>query len=79
MRDWLGGSRQDGLETRAGVASIPWANRLCLYGDQEQDSACPLLAKLGVRVQALPGTHHLGDDYVQIVDHMLAESKAAKE
>lgn len=58
-----------------GVA-LRWAARLCVYGSEESDSACPGLAGHGVAVIALPGEHHFGDDYPRltrvILEHLPA-------
>ena len=35
----------------------------CFYGEDEADTICPALAKIGVAVIPTPGGHHFGGDY----------------
>jgi type IV secretory pathway VirJ component len=47
---------------------------LCLYGDRESQSLCPLLGTLAKAVK-LPGSHAFGGDFDGLVDHILAAAR----
>ncbi len=41
---------------------LTWAPVICIYGEREKDSLCPMLPQLNVRKVALPGGHFLRHD-----------------
>jgi type IV secretory pathway VirJ component len=46
----------------AGLRAIDWAPLICIYGVEETDSVCPLLAGSRARLFPLPGGHPLRHD-----------------
>jgi type IV secretory pathway VirJ component len=74
LTDWMGfGSTKEALPVRPEVAKLGWTKRLCIYGEEETESACPDLANAGVVVIKMPGDHHFGGDYPSIVKHLLEQ------
>jgi type IV secretory pathway VirJ component len=45
---------------------------LCLYGQDESNSACPAARSSHVRALALPGGHHFDGDYAALADRIMA-------
>lgn len=73
LADWLGGSGHGAYEVVPAMAKLAGLKVLCLYGAEEQDSACRQLDPAVGRSVALPGGHHLGGDYAAIADLILKE------
>jgi type IV secretory pathway VirJ component len=73
LTDWLGGTTKNALPVLPQVMKLAWAKRLCLYGAQETDSACPDLTKFGVVVVRMPGGHHFDGNYQGIAEHLLGQ------
>jgi type IV secretory pathway VirJ component len=44
---------------------------LCLYGEEETDSACPLLAGTAATVIRTAGGHHFDGNYDALAQHLL--------
>jgi type IV secretory pathway VirJ component len=71
LSDWLGGGTAGRWPTQPEVRKLRGLNRVCVYGEEETDSACPGLASSGVTVIRLPGDHHFGGDYAGIIERLL--------
>jgi type IV secretory pathway VirJ component len=60
-----------------GPATVPELERLrglpmvCIYGESDGDSVCPLLPKGLARVEKLDGGHHFGGDFAAVAAHVL--------
>jgi type IV secretory pathway VirJ component len=72
---WLGLSMGD-ADVVAAILALPSAITLCIYGQDEEDSACkaPRLAKK--EVLALPGGHHFDSDYERLTGLILTAFEA---
>jgi type IV secretory pathway VirJ component len=53
------------------MRTVSWAPVVCIYGQRETDSLCPLLGA-GVRRIALPGGHFLANDSTRLIATILA-------
>jgi type IV secretory pathway VirJ component len=73
LTDWLGSSSAAGLPIPPEVSQLNWTQRLCIFGDQETDSACPNLTKAGVTVIKVPGDHHFAEDYSGIARRIVEQ------
>lgn len=51
---------------------LTWAPTVCIYGQEEKDSLCPLLSQPNVRKIELPGGHLLHRDGNAIYDAMIS-------
>ena len=61
---WLGmPASSKALSTLPEAAKIPTPLMQCFYGVEEDDTACPELAKRGVNVVKMEGGHHFGGSY----------------
>lgn len=79
LSNWIsGGEGDDTLPVPPEVAALDWIKRLCVYGSEESNSACPGLAERGLAVIRLPGDHHFGGDYPgltrAILEHLPADA-----
>jgi type IV secretory pathway VirJ component len=64
---WLGlPASPDALPVMPATEKIPPGLMLCFYGEDEDDTACPALAKRGVEVIRTPGGHHFNGDYAPL-------------
>lgn len=52
--------------------TLTWAPLTCIYGQEEDDSLCPLLRVPGARIIAMPGGHNLHHDSDGLLAHVLA-------
>jgi type IV secretory pathway VirJ component len=56
--------------------TLTWAPLTCIYGQEEDDSLCPLLRVPGARIIAMPGGHNLHHDSDALFAHVLAAVRA---
>jgi type IV secretory pathway VirJ component len=75
LSDWLGSSSKTALPTMPEVIQLDDTRLLCIYGEEEKDSLCPDLQGRSFKKLALPGAHHFGGNYAQIVETILREMK----
>ncbi len=72
LTDWLNAERGDeALPVLPQVKAMTWTKGLCVYGEDEDESLCPDLAALGIRVHKVAGDHHFDDDYDGVADLIL--------
>lgn len=50
--------------------------RLCLYGEEDENSACSQFADMGVIAEKMPGDHHFDEDYQGVAQRILAHLPA---
>ncbi len=55
----------------AALRRLDWAPVICIYGQEESESLCPVLAGTGARVIALPGGHFLRNDDTLLIATIL--------
>ncbi|WP_295390551.1 AcvB/VirJ family lysyl-phosphatidylglycerol hydrolase [uncultured Thiodictyon sp.] len=73
LGDWLNTER--GAKARPvlpQMQALGWTRGLCVYGADEEESLCPDLAGLGIKVHKVAGDHHFDDDYPKVADLILA-------
>jgi type IV secretory pathway VirJ component len=69
---WLGMPASDeALPALPEMSKVPPAIVQCVYGEDEEDTLCPVLAKSGVSVIRTPGGHHFGRDYNNLASSIL--------
>ncbi|MFZ0890732.1 MAG: AcvB/VirJ family lysyl-phosphatidylglycerol hydrolase [Candidatus Binataceae bacterium] len=69
---WLGlAPGPDAIATAPELRRISPQLMQCFYGQNEQDSACPGLAREGVEVIRTSGGHHFGGNYEALADRIL--------
>ena len=74
LSDWLNTGRgADALQVLPQMQALGWTRSLCVYGEDEEESLCPELAALGVRVHKVSGDHHFDGDYPGVADLILEE------
>ena len=72
LSDWLDTGRgADALPVLPQLQALDWTRGLCIYGEDEEESLCPDLAKLGIAVHRVPGDHHFDGDYPGVGDLIL--------
>ena len=69
---WLGVDHH-GVSTKPEVRRLK-VPTLCIYGDGEQDSACPQLAGTNVRVVKVGDGHHFGNRYDELAKSIVSMS-----
>jgi type IV secretory pathway VirJ component len=69
---WLGvPASEKALPAYPEIAKAPPGLVQCFYGEDEANSICPALAKMGVAVARMPGGHHFGGDYGRLARALL--------
>jgi type IV secretory pathway VirJ component len=69
---WLGMPASDeALPALPEMSKVPPAIVQCVYGEDEEDTLCPVLAKSGVSVIRTAGGHHFGRDYNSLASSIL--------
>ena len=72
LTDWLDTGRGDeALPVLPQIQGLGWTRRLCVYGEDEEESLCPELTKLGTVVRKVRGDHHFDGDYPGVADLIL--------
>jgi type IV secretory pathway VirJ component len=70
VTNWIGASGERPIAPEAQRLSS--STTLCIYGSDERDSLCPLLAPEHAQILALPGGHHFGGDYDALATRILS-------
>jgi type IV secretory pathway VirJ component len=74
LSDWLEvGRGKDALPELPQVQALDWTRRLCVYGEEDDQSLCPDLVGTGVEVRKMPGDHHFNEDYAGVADLVLGQ------
>jgi type IV secretory pathway VirJ component len=63
------------LPTLPELKSMKWANSICIYGVDDEDTACQQTAKLGVKAISMSGDHHFDENYELLVQHIIENIK----
>jgi len=76
MSNWVSDT-DDGPATLPEVNKVSGITMLCIYGEGEDDSVCPLLDANRVKVVKLKGGHHFDGDYQRLAQEILNAAKPA--
>ncbi len=77
LGDWLDTGRgADALPELPQVRALDWTRRLCVYGEEDDESLCPDLTGTGVEVRKVPGDHHFDEDYAGVAEIILGQRPA---
>ena len=68
---WLGSTSSRAVPVAPSLTALPLDKVLCLYGEEEADSACPLLAGTAATVIRTAGGHHFDGNYDALAQHLL--------
>lgn len=68
---WLGSTSSRAVPVAPSLTALPLNKVLCLYGEEEADSACPLLAGTAATVIRTAGGHHFDGNYDALAQHLL--------
>ncbi len=60
------------------VQKLKGLNVLCIYGEDEDDSACKLLDRKAVTVVEMKGGHHFSGDYAKLADTILTHARESE-
>lgn len=75
LSNWVSDD-DSGLPTRPEVMRLAPLPAMCVYGVDEDDSACPSLDPAKVHLLRMPGGHHFGGNYQAIANRILALAKS---
>lgn len=74
LSNWISDDPDEGdLPVRPELEKIKEIKKLCIYGADEEDSACPKAAALGVIADKMPGDHHFDEDYPAVARRILQQ------
>lgn len=59
------------------IEKLKGMNVMCIYGDREKDSVCPLLDPKSVRLVSRHGGHHFGGHYRELAQLILEAAKVS--
>jgi type IV secretory pathway VirJ component len=74
VSNWLG--KADGQPVQPETDKLSSDDTLCLYGDDDDESLCPIIGATHARVVELRGGHHFGGDYHQVADLIAEQAEA---
>ncbi len=74
LSSWVSND-DSGLPTRPEIARIAQIPVLCIYGKDEDDSACPKLDPAKIHVVPMPGGHHFNGDYTGLARRILQQAR----
>ncbi len=72
--NWVASSQQ-ALPVLPEIARLSGLPAICIYGQQDDESACPQLDQKLVRSIPLPGGHHFNGNYGAVADAILRAAK----
>lgn len=72
MAGWVGASPESALPVAPELSRIGNVPVLCIYGEGEKDSLCPLLAQREVTSVRIGGGHHFSGEYGALADRIAA-------
>ena len=76
LTDWLNTGRgPEALPVLPQLQALAWTRGLCVYGEDEEESLCPDLTGLGIRVHKVSGDHHFDGDYPGVADLVLEAAR----
>jgi len=74
LSDWIDDEPSKGDQpVRPELEKLTGVKRLCIYGEEEEDAACPKLADLGAIAEKMPGDHHFDEDYQGVAQRILGQ------
>jgi type IV secretory pathway VirJ component len=77
INDWIDDAPgKEDQPVRPELEKLNGIKRLCLYGVEDENSACPHFAEIGVIAEKMPGDHHFDEDYQGVAHHILAQLPA---
>ncbi|WP_295448644.1 AcvB/VirJ family lysyl-phosphatidylglycerol hydrolase [uncultured Thiodictyon sp.] len=72
LTDWLNTGRgAEALPVLPQMQALGWTRGLCVYGEDEEESLCPALSGLGIKVHKVSGDHHFDGDYPEVAGLIL--------
>lgn len=74
--DATSAQKDNGPPTVSAIVQMKGKPVICIYGSEEETSACPELPAGVAKIIELPGGHHFNGDYKGIADRILAELKS---
>ena len=76
--DWMGNDRREGaLEVLPEALQVKQPV-LCVYGEKEENSICPLLKGDNVKKLMMPGGHHFDHEYDPIINSIFNNMEEMK-
>ena len=77
INDWIDDApgNQD-HPVRPELEKLNGIKRLCLYGVEDENSACPHFTEISVIAEKMPGDHHFDEDYQGVAHRILAQLPA---
>ena len=77
LDDWINDAPgKEDQPVRPELEKLNGIKRLCLYGGEDENSACPHFAAMGVISEKRPGDHHVDEDYQGVAQRILAQLPA---
>lgn len=77
LNDWINDAPGKADQpVRPELEKLHGIKRLCLYGIEDENSACPHFAAMGVIAEKMPGDHHFDEDYQGVAQRILAQLPA---
>jgi type IV secretory pathway VirJ component len=70
--DWMRSTSKTGFDVKPEVDRLAPYRVLCVYGEDDKDSLCPMLSGPNVRVVMLKGAHHFDGGYEKLAEIILA-------
>jgi type IV secretory pathway VirJ component len=77
ITEWVGGD-EGGAPTRPELAALKGLPLLCIYGEGETDSICPLLAPGTATREQIGKGHHFSGEYDRLADRILNFTRSTR-
>jgi len=73
--DWMRTSSKNGFAVKPEVDKLSSHNIVCLFGEDDKDSLCPIISGPGISTVMLKGAHHFDGGYDKLAHIILAHLK----
>jgi type IV secretory pathway VirJ component len=77
ISDWIG-TDSGGPPTRPELAKVSHVPVLCIYGEGEEDSICPVMTGGAISREQIGKGHHFSGEYATLADRILAFARNAR-
>lgn len=72
LSSWMNSDKDESrLPLPPELKKMDWVKSICIYGVDDEESNCPNLGDLGLKIISMSGDHHFDKKYEELVQHII--------